>query len=66
MFAKVLGTVVFLGSLALAPANAEPVPSGPTPSPFDGLTCDCQQTAPADGATLAAEVQRGLSTARHG
>jgi hypothetical protein len=65
MFVKVLGAVVILGSLALAPANAEPVPSGPTPSPFAGLTCDCQAT-PTDGSTLAAELQRGLSTARHG
>ncbi|EFG76025.1 hypothetical protein HMPREF0591_4013 [Mycobacterium parascrofulaceum ATCC BAA-614] len=36
-----------------ASANADP-------SPFNTLSCSCQETSPADGATLMDKVDRGI------
>jgi hypothetical protein len=42
------------------PASADPSPSGTEPNPFGSLTCNCQETTPADSAALSAELDRGL------
>jgi hypothetical protein len=62
MITKMLGTAIVLGSLVLGagPANAEPGPSGANPNPFGGLTCNCQETAPAGDPAQLGELERGL------
>jgi hypothetical protein len=60
-----VSAAVVLGSCVVvaAPANADPNPSGTQPNPFAGLTCNCQQTAPAGGTSTTAELDRGIRSA---
>jgi hypothetical protein len=64
MFTRMLiGIAIALSSLVLilgaAPAGADPN-SSIEPNPFGNLTCNCQQTTPADGPALTAELDRGI------
>jgi hypothetical protein len=51
----IVGAVIVLGSgaVAAAPASADP-------NPFGSLTCGCQSTAPASGAALRDQIDRGI------
>jgi hypothetical protein len=63
MITKILGSgAIVLGSwvAAATPANADQNPIGPDPNPFGGLTCSCQETTPADGQAVTAELDRGI------
>ena len=55
---------VYVGGAAAA--SADPNSIGSAPSPFGGLTCNCQQTTPAGGPTVRQEldwgIQAGLSS----
>jgi hypothetical protein len=56
MITKMLASVaIVLGSLVVgaAPASADP-------NPFGSLTCSCQETTPAGGPALTAELDRGI------
>jgi hypothetical protein len=44
-------------------ASAEPNPFGTDPNPFGSLTCSCQETTPADGQAVTAELDRGIRNA---
>lgn len=58
----IVGAVIVLGSgaVAAAPASADPNPSSTHPNPFGSLTCSCQSTAPASGAALRDQIDRGI------
>ena len=60
----VASAAIFVGlSLAgAAQAGADPGQSTPSPNPFAGLTCKCQQHAPVGGPNFG-EVDRGLRAA---
>jgi hypothetical protein len=62
----VASAAIFVGLsvLGAVPAGADPGKSGPTPnpSPFAGLTCNCQKHAP-ESAPNFGEIDRGLRTA---
>lgn len=62
MITKMLVSAAILGSLVVgvAPANADPSQSGTDPNPFGSLTCNCQETTPADGPALTGELNRGI------
>jgi hypothetical protein len=63
MITKLLvSAAIVLGSVwGAASASADPSPSDTQPNPFGSLTCSCQETTPADGPALSAELDRGLS-----
>jgi hypothetical protein len=54
--AIVLGTAV----VGAASASADPNLPGNQPNPFGGLTCSCQDTAPASGRALREQIDRGI------
>ena len=61
--AKVLvSTAVVFGALigASAPASADPNTAGANPHAFSALSCDCQETAPADSPLLKDDIDRGI------
>lgn len=60
----VASAAIFVGlSLAgAAPAGADPGKVTPSPNPFAGLTCNCQQHAPVGGPNFG-DVDRGLRAA---
>jgi hypothetical protein len=62
MMTKLLvSAAVVLGSVwGAAPASADPSSSDTQPNPFGSLTCSCQETTPANGPALSAELDRGL------
>jgi hypothetical protein len=62
MITKLLvSAAIVLGSVwGAAPASADPSQSDTQPNPFGSLTCSCQETTPADGPALSAELNRGL------
>jgi hypothetical protein len=63
MITKMLvSAAIVLGPLAAgaAPASADPNQSEINPNPFGSLTCSCQQTTPAEGPALTAELDRGI------
>jgi hypothetical protein len=63
MITKMLvSTAIVLGSLVAgaAPASADPNQSDTNPNPFGSLTCSCQETTPAGGPALTAELDRGI------
>jgi len=62
MITKLLvSAAIVLGSVwGAAPASADPSPSDTQPNPFRSLTCSCQETTPAYGLALSAELNRGL------
>jgi hypothetical protein len=57
-----VSAAIVLGSgvVAAAPASADPNPSDIYPNPFGGLTCSCQETAPAGGPVRRDEIDRGI------
>jgi len=64
MFTRMfIGIAIALGSFVLilgaAPAGADPN-SSIDPNPFGNLICNCQQTTPADGPAVTAELDRGI------
>ena len=58
----IVGAVIVLGSgaVAAAPASADPNPSSTHLNPFGSLTFSCQSTAPASGAALRDQIDRGI------
>jgi hypothetical protein len=62
MITKMLvSAAIVLGSVwGAAPASADPNLSDTQTNPFGSLTCSCQETTPADGPALSAELDRGL------
>jgi hypothetical protein len=64
MITKLLvSAAIVFGSLwGAAAASADPSPSGTEPNPFANLTCNCQETTPADSAALS---ERGDHRARN-
>jgi hypothetical protein len=63
MITKMLvSDAIVLGSLVVgaAPASADPNQSDTQPNPFGSLTCSCQETTPAGGPALTAELDRGI------
>jgi hypothetical protein len=47
-------------AVGVAPASADPNRNGTQPNPFNSLTCNCQETAPAGSSDLAAQIDRGI------
>jgi hypothetical protein len=43
-----------------AQASADPNAFGADPNPFNGFSCSCQKTAPADNPALSEQINRGL------
>ena len=43
-----------------AQASADPNAFGADPNPFNGFSCSCQKTAPADSPDLSEQINRGL------
>jgi hypothetical protein len=69
MITKMLvSTAIVLASLVVgaAPASADPNQNDTNPNPFSSLTCSCQETTPAGGPALSAELDRGLQKALAG
>jgi len=62
MITKMLVSAAILGSLVAgaAPVSADPSQSGTDPNPFRSLSCNCQETTPADGPALTGELNRGI------
>ena len=62
MITKMLVSAAILGSLVVgaAPASADPSQSGTDPNPFGSLSCNCQETTPANGPALTGELNRGI------
>ena len=52
------------GVAGAAPASAGPNVSSTDPNPFSGLSCDCQETAPAGSPALREEINRGIREGR--
>jgi hypothetical protein len=42
------------------PASADPNSVGTDPNPFNGLSCNCRETAPAGSPELREEIDRGI------
>lgn len=60
----VSGAIALGASVGLAgPASADPVSYGSGPSPFQGLSCNCQATPPLTGVALTQEFSRGIQGA---
>jgi hypothetical protein len=62
LIAKMLvGATIVVGFCVAgaASASADPNPSDTHPNPFGGLSCSCQETAPA-GPDLRQEIDRGI------
>jgi hypothetical protein len=49
-----------------APAGAAPSQAGTEPNPFSTLSCSCRAAAPAGGAPLKDQIDRGIAAGRDG
>ena len=63
-----LGAAIVLGSgvVGAAPAAADPEQWDTHPNPFGGLTCSCQQPAPASSPAQRVDLARGIWDGSHG
>ncbi|OMC49170.1 hypothetical protein A5745_01750 [Mycobacterium sp. IS-2888] len=60
MITKMLVSAAILGSVIAGAAPAGADPSQSDQNIFGSLTCNCQQTPPAGGASQSDDIERGL------